>query len=181
LLPIIYLLVERHLRGRAWAELGLRRDTFRAALRENWLLILLVSVVIQAATVMVALFFWPALLEHIRLRVPLLDAGHIVPLLLLLPLATLGEELVYRGLFQQRLGRSIGTLPSLLVVSLLFTLLHYSAGDRAVVTMDLMLVFVDSVIYGAIYARSQNLWATWLAHWLADLVALGLMVLLIAA
>ena len=67
------------------------------------------------------------------------------------------------------------------MVSLLFTLLHYSAGDRAVVTMDLMLVFVDSVIYGAIYARSQNLWAEWLAHWLADLVALGLMVLLIAS
>jgi membrane protease YdiL (CAAX protease family) len=39
-----------------------------------------------------------------------------------------------------------------------------------------LLIFVDSIIYGLIFARSKNLLVAWVAHFLADVVALVLMV-----
>lgn len=177
-LPIVYVLVERYLSKRPWRELGFRRQNFRQALVANWHLFLLVAVVSQTATVVVAHLFWPALLEHIQARIPLLDVGSLVPFLVLLPFAVLGEELVYRGMLQERLNWFMGTAPAILLASLVFALMHWTPGDASVVAWDLSLIVVDSILYGAIFARGKNIWVAWLAHWAADVVGLVLLLLL---
>jgi uncharacterized protein len=178
-LPIVYVLVERFGRRRSWAELGFQRQTFRSALARNWYFILLVAVVFQAITVFVALAFWPALLDHVRARVPLFDAATLLPLLILLPFAVLGEELVYRSMVQERLSWFIGTAPAIIVASLIFALMHWSAGSPIIVAWDLGFIFLDSLIYGLIFSRGKNIWVAWLAHWVADLVGIALIISLI--
>jgi membrane protease YdiL (CAAX protease family) len=47
-----------------------------------------------------------------------------------------------------------------------------------VVAVDIGLIILDSLIFGAIYARSGNILVAWLAHFLGDFIALVLMITL---
>ena len=49
LIPIAYLLIERRIRNRTWADLGFKFNTFWADLRSNWFWFVLVGVVSQPA------------------------------------------------------------------------------------------------------------------------------------
>ncbi len=178
LLPVVYLLVERLARHRPWAQLGLRREGFRAALAANWALILLVAVVVQAAVVLIARALWPALLAHITGRLPLFDRGSTAPFIILVLISTFLEELSFRGLFQERLGWFMPPLAANLIVSIPFALLHWSAGALAIVAVDVGLVALDSVLYGLIYDRGHNVVVSWIAHCLADLAAVVLLLVL---
>ena len=97
----------------------------------------------------------------------------------MLPLATLSEELVYRGMVQQRLNWFMGAAPAILLASLVFALMHWTPGDPAIVAWDVGFVAIDSILYGAIFARGNNLWVAWLAHWAADLVGVALLLWLV--
>ena len=61
-------------------------------------------------------------------------------------LSTLGEEIIYRGFFQERLIWFIGSPLAVLLVSIIF-------------------------------ARSKNVLVAWIAHTLADIVAMALIVM----
>ncbi len=170
-LAIGYILVERQLRHRAWAELGLSWRGVKQSLTRNWQLIVLVSVVIQVGVVWAAATFWPALLDHIRARLPFEPVQWVAYLPLLL-LATFMEELVYRALFQERMSWFMPLPAAIGLVTVIFGLAHFAPGDPLIVTADILLVMVDSVLYGLIFARGKNLLVAWFAHCLADLLAL---------
>lgn len=134
---------------------------------------MLVVVVLQAVSVGLARAFWPSLLAHVLGHVPAFsDLPASIALILVL---TFREELVYRGLFQERIGWFVGQIASVVGVSALFALTHVSVGVVAVVAVDLLFVFFDSLVYGTIYSRSHNVFVSWAAHAGADLVALALL------
>jgi membrane protease YdiL (CAAX protease family) len=41
-----------------------------------------------------------------------------------------------------------------------------------IVTIDIATIFIDSILYGIIYARSNNLIVTWAAHFLGDILGM---------
>ncbi len=175
LLPVIYLLVERRLRHRSWGELGFKIKTFWNDLRANWVLFILVGFLIQPLLVFWANQFFPAYLEHVQARLPFetgISWGILLPLL---AVSLLGEEMTYRTLIQGRLVPFTGVWAAIGVASLLFGLAHFAPGPVPVVALDLGLIFIDSIIYGVIFARSKNIWLVWLAHLLGDIF--GLLVL----
>jgi membrane protease YdiL (CAAX protease family) len=174
-LPLVYVLVEHFARHRSWGQMGLQRQVLMAALKSNWLLIVLVAGLIQIGVVLLARLWWPELLAHIQGRVPLFDPKTVVPLVALVLISTFIEELCFRGLFQARLSWYMPPLAANLLVSVPFALLHWSAGAPAVVAVDVALVALDSLLYGLIYTRGKNLWVAWIAHALADVVALILL------
>lgn len=53
--------------------------------------------------------------------------------------------------------------------------MHYSPGPLGVVVADLGLIVIDSILYGAIFARSKNIFVSWMAHALVDIVGVWLM------
>jgi membrane protease YdiL (CAAX protease family) len=177
-LPIAYLLVERRLRDRPWAELGFDVRGIRPALAANWLLILLDVLVIQAAIALLAKAFWPVFLIHVESRIPLLDTTQPVALFGMLLVATLGEEMTYRSLFQERLNWFVKPPIAIVVVSVIFGLMHWSEGDLAVTITDVALVTLDSIIFGLIFSRGRNLYVAWLTHFLVDIVGVALLILL---
>jgi len=177
LVPVAYLLIEGRLRHQPIVTLGFNWRGIPAGLVATWPFILLVSVGIQVAVPLLGAALWPDLLTHILARLPQVPAGQISILFLLLILSTLGEGVVYRGFFQQRLGLFTGTTIAILLSSLVFGFAHWSQGNLALAAVDVGLVVVDSILYGLIFARSHNLYVAWLAHLLADWV--GLMMLLL--
>jgi membrane protease YdiL (CAAX protease family) len=178
LLPIAYLLIERRLRNRPWAELGFDFRGIRSALAANWFLILLDVLVIQVAIALLAKALWPAFLVHVESRIPLLDTTQPVALLGMLLVATLGEEMAYRCLFQERLSWFTKTPVAIVAVSVVFGLMHWSEGDLAVTIIDVTLVTLDSIIFGLIFSQGRNLYVAWLTHFLVDVVGVALLLLI---
>lgn len=178
-LPIAYLLIERHLRKRSWKVLGFDSKGVGQAFRANWYLVLL-AIAIQAATALIALLFWPEFLEHLETRIALLTDGTtpgVVFFMLLVP-AVLGEEMAYRGLFQERIGWSIGQPTAIALVSVLFGLMHWAPGNPLIVITDMALIAVDGALYGIIFSRGKNIYIAWLAHFVANMAAFACLLLL---
>jgi uncharacterized protein len=177
LLPVVYLLVERRLRHRSWADIGFKFRTFFTDLRVNWLWFVLVGLISQPAQALFAQAYFPEYLAHVQARLPFtLDSG-LVSLLPLLAISLIGEEMTYRTLIQGRLAPFIGIPAAILLASILFGLAHFASGPTLVVMLDVGMIIVDSILYGIIYARSGNLVVVWLAHFIGDV--LGLVVILL--
>jgi membrane protease YdiL (CAAX protease family) len=175
LLPVAYLLIERRVRHRTWSEIGFKSNTLWADLRANLGLILLVGVAVQVLVVLWARTYFPEFLVHVAARLPV-SAMALLVTLPVLALVLLGEELSFRSLFQARLTPFVGVPLAILFASLAFGFAHFSPGPVNVVAVDIGLIILDSLIFGAIYARSGNVLVAWMAHFLGDLVALILMI-----
>lgn len=175
LIPVAYLLIERRLRKRTWSDLGFSIRTFWADLRANWLLFALTGFLIQPLTVLWAKADFPAYLAHVQARLPFESGIGWGVLLPLLAVSLIGEEMTYRTLLQGRLTPFIGIPAAVGVASLLFGLAHFAPGAGLVVLTDIGLIVIDSLLYGSMFARRNNLWVVWLAHLLGDIG--GLLVL----
>ncbi len=176
LIPIVYLLIERRLRKRTWNDLGFTVRTFGADLRANWILFALTGFLIQPLTVLWAKAYFPEFLAHIQARLPFESGIGWGVLLPLLAVSLLGEEMTYRTLLQGRLAPFIGVPAAVGVGSVLFGLAHFAPGVGIIVAVDIGLIIVDSILYGIMFARRNNLLVVWLAHLLGDIF--GLLVLI---
>jgi membrane protease YdiL (CAAX protease family) len=175
--PLAYFFIERRRRGRTWVEVGFN---FRAIPRDvaaNWLIIFLVSIIIQFLVVWAAKALLPAYIDHVISRLPF-TVGQTMNYLPFLLVATFAEEISYRALFQERLSWYIPTAVAIGIVSVVFGITHWTTGALVIVLIDVLLVIVDGVIYGIIFARTKNVFVSWIAHFLADLFALGFILFL---
>ena len=175
LLPVAYLLIERRMRQRTWGDLGFKIRTFWGDLRANWGLFILMGFVMQPAIVFWARAYFPEFLAHVQARLPFESGIGWLTLLPLLAVSLVGEEMTYRTLIQGRLAPFIGIPAAVGVASILFGLAHIAPGPGLVVLIDVGLIVVDSILYGAMFARRSNLWVVWLAHLLGDVTGLTVM------
>ncbi|WP_226641638.1 CPBP family intramembrane glutamic endopeptidase [Mesobacillus subterraneus] len=170
--PIIYFLVERKVRKRTKEEIGFRTAHFSEKMKQSWMLILFVGIVMQLFYLFSYQNIFPQVLEHVLGRVPL-DFSDLNPILFLsIVLLAFGEEIVFRGLIQARLSKLMPVWMAILVTSLLFAVMHIATGETTVVMVDLMSVFIDSVLFGIIFAKTRSIYIATLAHILANSVAL---------
>ena len=172
LIPVVYLLIERRLRQRAWGDLGFNLCSFGVDLRANWILFVLMGFIIQPAVVLWAKANFPEYLMHIQARLPFNDGIGWAILLPMLAISLIGEEMTYRTLIQGRLAHFLGIPAAVGVASVLFGLAHWAPGPDLVVFTDISLIVVASIMYGVMFARCNNLWVVWLAHLLGDVFGL---------
>jgi membrane protease YdiL (CAAX protease family) len=180
LIPVGYLLIEKRLRNRRWSELGLNREGYLRMVKANWHLILLVAFIIQFIVIVGASLFIPAFMEHIYSRIswsPDAGIGDLFAFLGLIFFVTFMEELVDRGLIQERFTGGFGPLIGIVIASLFMAVLHWAPGDPFIVLLDLLAVFIDSLIYGLIYFRTRSIFVSWTAHLGVDLFDIVLMFL----
>ncbi|WP_458209462.1 CPBP family intramembrane glutamic endopeptidase [Haladaptatus sp. NG-SE-30] len=88
--------------------------------------------------------------------------------LMLIPLSFLligpGEELLYRGVVQERLRESYGRWPAIALASLIFAFVHVFSLQGAGKLVYLGILFVLSPILGAAYEYTRNLVVPALIH-----------------
>lgn len=164
--------------GRPWSDIGVKGSFFED-LRRVWPLSALVAIVFQFLPPTVGIAFAAGygseLLAQITSRLPVdigsaEGMGSIVVLLAAALVLTLVEETVFRAFFQERMSSYIGTPAAIGVAAVLFGLAHAvgATGSTPVVLLDVGGVMLDGVFFGLIYARTHNLWVTWVTHWAAD-------------
>jgi membrane protease YdiL (CAAX protease family) len=181
-LPVAYALVELRFRHRPWKELGVSRTGFVKVVNANWYLLVIVVMVLQTLIPWMSSLLWPDYLQHIVARLPWYPSTGIVALLVFLLLtafSTFIEELVFRGLTQERLGWFIPQSVAIGATSVLFGASHWAPGNPVVVLADISGVTLDGIFYGWIYSRSRSILVSWIAHFLSDVVGLIMLLLMI--
>jgi membrane protease YdiL (CAAX protease family) len=137
--------------------------------------IIAVGVIAQFIVITIAKYFVPGFFEHVKARIPLMNISKIIPLLIMILILTFAEEIVYRGFFQERISWFIKPSYAIVLLSIVFGMMHYSSGYIPIVIYDIGTVFIDSIIYGIIFNRTKNIFASWIGHLLADLVGVVLL------
>jgi len=102
--------------------------------------------------------------------------------LLVLPVTVaLAEEFLYRGYLQPRLAGRIGTPAAVLVVAAAFALQHVgmAATSWSAVAAKLGATFVFGLAFGLLRVWMRRLAPLIIAHWLIDVLGIGLPVLLL--
>ena len=177
LLPVAYLIAERFLRRRSWTSSGFGLKRFPQELVRNFGWVLLVGVGTQALGVFGTHWLLPDYAAHVIARLPFQNVHDLGPVVNGLLVTTLGEEVIFRGLFQKRTSAFLPVPAAILLTSLVFALMHYAPGPFLIVFVDLALVVVDSLIYGIIFARSNNVFVSWAAHFLADVCGMAFLLI----
>jgi uncharacterized protein len=52
----------------------------------------------------------------------------------------------------------------------MFGFMHFSKGLQLIVSFDILGIIIDSIIYGIIYNKTKNIFASWVTHYLADIM-----------
>ncbi len=107
------------------------------------------------------------------------DLPAIIPPLIVAMFLVVGpsEEILYRGVVQGRLRESLSPVPSILLASAIFAAVHVGAltgGINARLT-TVAILFIPSLVFGAIYEYTDNLVVPALLHGLHNSVLLALL------
>lgn len=172
ILPTVYFFIERRQRRRTWTEVGFNFWAIPRDLSANLFLILLVSVFIQFLVFWIAKIWMPSFIDHVIARTPI-SINQLAKYIPILILGALWEEVNFRALYQERLSWFVPQPIAIFIVSVFFGIGHWAKGDPTLVMVDVLLVIIDSIIYGIIFARSKNIFVVWIAHFLANLFAIG--------
>lgn len=141
-------------------------------------LLMLVPALMNIVCYGVSYFFLPDFLTHLKERTGFLSMNMLPLLFVELAVAALGEEIAWRAFFQKQLVKAVPFIPTLLITSALFSLCHLTQGSLAVVVYDLAFVFINAVFYGLVFRKTDNAYASTLAHLLANLLGIaGIMLL----
>lgn len=171
-IPIAYILVDSVRRSRRKEDLGLKQESLVDDLHMNASLIFLGVIVIQSIIILGSLMLFPAYLQYIRThRAWSIDMsfGMFFVLLFSIPLTTMLEEVVFRGLVQERLSWFFNKRTSLIIASFLFAAIHWTPDDPFIILIDLVAIAAGGIVYGLIFMKCRNVYIAWFAHMFSDL------------
>ena len=159
--------------GLGWKSLG--EMVQRPAI---WLWIILPSIM-NLLVIILAKLILPNYIEHIASRSEEMLAVKNLPVLLIqLLVFAAGEEIAWRAFFQKQLNTILPAIPTIMITSALFTLGHLTSGSLIIVSYDLLFVFVNSLIYGVIFCKTNNVWMSAASHFAANLLAVIILFIL---
>ncbi|MFC7202685.1 CPBP family intramembrane glutamic endopeptidase [Haloferax namakaokahaiae] len=152
-------------RGLDFDYFGIRLPTFRDLIAAVLGYVTAIGVLIVSAIVVTALSVEPGSnqVSEIATQDPNV-------LLLLIPASFLligpGEELLFRGVVQNRIRESFGVVPGIALASAIFAAIHYvaltgGAGGRLI---TITILFFPSVVFGTAYELTDNLAIPALIH-----------------
>lgn len=110
----------------------------------------------------------PEFIEHLSNRIDFLSFGTIVLLIAELLIAAFGEEIAWRGFFQNRLSKSMPFPPAVLITASLFAVCHFTIDSVIVVLYDLLFIVIDAVLFGIIFKRTKNIIVCTISHFVAN-------------
>lgn len=171
----IYTVINTKKRPHSFTALDIKR-AYRELTESSICLWALLPLSINIVVLFLAKIYFPELLEHIGGRTAHLGIG--ILLVVQLMVSALGEEIAWRAFFQHEFAKIVPVKPAIVITSIVFAIGHFSPGNLTIVIIDVFLVFLNSVIYGIIFAKSKNAFVSSLAHFAANLVAIVLLTLI---
>lgn len=134
--------------------------------------LILMPIVMNIICYAIANVFVPEFMEHLSARTEFLSFDQMIVLAVELVIAAFGEEIAWRGFFQEKLSKRLPFFPALLITAILFSFCHFSIGSFIVVLYDLFFIVVNAVFYGLVFQRSKNIIVCTVSHFLANSVGI---------
>jgi membrane protease YdiL (CAAX protease family) len=180
-LGVVFFFVNRALERQAFADSGLDFKAIGTDLRNKsiWYWIAM-PLMMDILSITLAALFLPGYIDHVLARTAVFVSFD-KPALLIVQLAVLalGEEIAWRAFFQQRLQKVLPIAPVLFISSLLFAIGHIARGSLIIVAYDVFFVFVNSVLYGMVFHKTNNAWISAISHFIANLVSVIIFAVLV--
>lgn len=177
---VIFFFVTRSRDRRLLIEAGLDLKALKKNFRNRslWFWIAL-PLIMDAISIAISKLFFPEFIEHVLARTEILVSFDILAVMVVqLAILALAEEIAWRAFFQNQVNKGFSVIPAILLTSVIFAFGHLAQGNIAVVMYDLFFVFINSAIYGIIFAKTNNAWASALAHFMANLASIIFLVFL---
>lgn len=153
------------------AESGLRFKTVFTDLKKPGVLLwtLLPIATSLGSIILGKIILGEQYVNHVLGRVDSIFSFDQISLFVIQLVATaLGEEIAFRGFF---IGKGMQLFPYWLlsvVSAAVFAAAHIAVGNVAVVVFDILLIFIDGLIYATIYRKSNNCLISTIAHLLCN-------------
>src|SRR5690554_6890410 len=116
-------------------------------------------IIMDAVAIGISKLLLPEYIEHVIERTEaFVSFDRVLILIIQLAFLALGEEIAWRAFFQKQLNKALPIIPTLLISSLLFAIGHFHQEDAVIVLYDVFFVFINSVLYGIIFHKTNNAW-----------------------
>jgi membrane protease YdiL (CAAX protease family) len=157
-------------------DIGAIRINFKD--KSIWFWIAL-PIIMDAVAIAISKLLLPEYLEHVLARTEaFVSFDKVLILIIQLAFLALGEEIAWRAFFQKQLNKALPIIPTLLISSLLFAIGHFNQGNAVIVLYDALFVFINSVLYGVIFHKTNNAWISAISHFAANLFSIIVLVFL---
>jgi len=180
LIGIVFFFINKAQKKQPFEGSGLDFHAIKTNLRDNriWFWIALPTLM-NAVSITIAKLFLPEFIDHVLARTVNFVSFDIVILTIFqLAILALGEEIAWRAFFQKQVNRFLPILPTLLISSALFAIGHFNPGEPVVVLYDVFFVFINSILYGIVFYKTNNAWISAIAHFAANLFGVVVLVFL---
>jgi uncharacterized protein len=140
---------------------------------------LAMPLIMDAVSIGISKLFLPEYIDHVLDRTDtFISFDHVLLMVFQLIVLALGEEIAWRAFFQKQLCKIMPITPVLLLSSAFFALGHLTDGNVMIVTFDVFFVFINSILYGIIFYKTNNAWISTISHFSANLFSVIVLVIL---
>lgn len=177
---IIFFFINKFLEKQSFRDSGLDIKAIRTNFKDRkiWFWVVL-PLIMDAACIAISKLFLPEYTEHVLARTEIIVSfDKVILLVFQLAILALGEEIGWRAFFQNQLSKALPIIPVLLISSVLFAFGHLAEGNVIVVIYDIFFVFINSILYGIIFHKSNNAWISAISHFTANLFSVIVLVFL---
>jgi membrane protease YdiL (CAAX protease family) len=181
IIGVVFFFINKRLENSIFTDSGLDFVAIKSNFKDKSIYFYFVMpTIMDGIAMIIAVLFVPQYFSHVLGR-SLNFVSAVNPFVLVFQLAflALGEEIAWRAFFQKQLLKILPITPVLIFSSILFALGHYPGkGNFFIVFYDLFFVFINSVLYGIIFHKTNNAYISGLSHFIANLLSFIVLLLL---
>ncbi|MDF2675605.1 MAG: hypothetical protein K0R09_3877 [Clostridiales bacterium] len=180
IIGVVFFFINKANEKQPFSDSGLDIKAIRTNFKDRgiWLWVLL-PLIMDVVSITIGKLFLPEYIEHVLARTEIfISFDKIILTVFQLAVLALGEEIAWRAFFQKQLNKAFSIIPVLLISSVLFAFGHLTQGNVTIVAFDIFFVFINSILYGTIFYKSKNAWVSAIAHFMANLFSVIVLVLL---
>lgn len=177
----IFFFINKKIENQSDKESGFDMNSIKTNFKNKsiWLWVLL-PLILDAVSITISKLFLPEYIDHVLVRTEaFVSFDKIVIMVFQLAFLALGEEIAWRAFFQKQLNKVLSIRYTILISSILFAIGHISSGNTTIVIYDIFFVFINSILYGIIFYKSNNAWISAISHFTANLFSLMVLIFLI--
>ncbi|ATP40779.1 hypothetical protein CSE16_12365 [Solibacillus sp. R5-41] len=168
---ITFYFINRVLEKNTSSHNGLNVKAIGTSLKDKSILFWIVlPSIINIVCFILATLLLPEFIEHIYHRTEsMVSLDKLLLLVLQVAILALGEEIAWRGFFQKLISKWLPIIPTLILTSILFSLGHFTVGNIVIVSYDIFFIFINSILYGVAFYKTNNVWISAISHFIANL------------
>jgi membrane protease YdiL (CAAX protease family) len=177
---VVFFFIHKSSEKQPFEGSGLDIGAIRINLKDRSILFwMTLPIIMDAVAIAISKLILPEYIEHVLARTEtFVSFDKVLILIIQLSFLALGEEIAWRAFFQKQLNKALPIIPTLLISSLLFAIGHFSQGNAVIVLYDVLFVFINSVLYGIIFHKTNNAWMSAISHFAANLFSIIILVFL---